>query len=184
MNQLKIDFLWNHPVYKEYGCDENGNVYSFKLGKIKKMKPCYNKKGYLTFGIWVDGKKGFLVNRFVWECIKGQIPEGYDVDHRNFVRDDNRIENLRAIPASDNRTRVSEEGRKGRGKKSAYNGRKSSSKQVIQLDLDGNFIAEYPSVREAERQTGIDHSNILKCCNEKKWVKSAGGFIWKYKEVA
>lgn len=54
-----------------------------------------------------------------------------------------------------------------------------SNKYVIQYDKSMNFINEYPSIREAVRQTGIDRSNISKCCKGK--VKSAGGFIWKYK---
>ena len=52
-------------------------------------------------------------------------------------------------------------------------------KSVIQYDKDMNFISEYISIRDAERKTNIFRSNISKCCKEK--VKSAGGFIWKYK---
>lgn len=50
---------------------------------------------------------------------------------------------------------------------------------VLQYDKQGNFIAEYYGAKEAERQTGIDFSNITKCCRGK--YKSAGGYIWKYK---
>ena len=42
-----------------------------------------------------------------------------------------------------------------------------------------NYINEYPSIRDAERKTKVVRSNITKCCKGK--VKSAGGFIWKYK---
>jgi group I intron endonuclease len=52
-------------------------------------------------------------------------------------------------------------------------------KEVLQYDRDMNIINEYLSVRDAARKSGIDRSNILKCCKMK--VKSAGGFIWKYK---
>lgn len=54
------------------------------------------------------------------------------------------------------------------------------SKPVLQYSKTGEFIAEYPSTREAERQTGISSGNICNCCKGKQ--KSAGGFIWKYKE--
>lgn len=49
---------------------------------------------------------------------------------------------------------------------------------VLQFSKDGKFIAEYPSVREAERQTGCNNSCIGKCCKGK--IKSTGGYIWKY----
>ena len=52
-------------------------------------------------------------------------------------------------------------------------------KSVLQYDKDMNFISEYISIRDAERKTSINRSNISKCCKNK--VRSAGGFIWKYK---
>ena len=52
---------------------------------------------------------------------------------------------------------------------------------IIQYSKDGKFIAEYPSIMEAERQTGCNNSHIGSCCKGKR--KSAGGFIWKYKEI-
>ena len=54
------------------------------------------------------------------------------------------------------------------------------SEPVIQFSKTGELIAEYPSTREAERQTGCNRSSISKCCKGK--LKSCGGYIWKYKE--
>ena len=52
------------------------------------------------------------------------------------------------------------------------------TKSVVQYSKDGEFITEYTSTREAERQTGCNHQNISKCCKGK--LKSAGGYIWRY----
>ena len=50
---------------------------------------------------------------------------------------------------------------------------------VIQYDINTKQkINEYYSMKEAERQTGIAHSTISKCC--KDVYKQAGGYIWKY----
>ena len=49
---------------------------------------------------------------------------------------------------------------------------------ILQFSKDGEFIAEYPSMKEAERQTGCNNSHICNCCKGKR--KSAGGFIWRY----
>lgn len=54
-----------------------------------------------------------------------------------------------------------------------------NTKSVLQYDKDMNLISEYISIRDAERRTNINRSNISKCCNGK--VKSSGGYIWKYK---
>ena len=49
----------------------------------------------------IDGK-GYLVHRLVAETFLGKIHEGYQIDHANRVRDDNRVENIRICTPSDN----------------------------------------------------------------------------------
>jgi hypothetical protein len=56
----------------------------------------------------------------------------------------------------------------------------SVSKSVFQFTKDGEFVCEYFGAREAARCTNIVPSSIIECCNGKR--KSAGGFIWKYKD--
>ena len=51
-------------------------------------------------------------------------------------------------------------------------------KEVIQSFLDGNFIAQYSSVAEASRETGVSKTCISRCCREER--ESSGGFLWKY----
>jgi hypothetical protein len=53
------------------------------------------------------------------------------------------------------------------------------SKPIHQYDLDGNFIKEWVSCREAHRVLGIHYGSISLCCLGKG--KTAGKFIWKYK---
>ena len=54
----------------------------------------------------------------------------------------------------------------------------AKSKKILQFTKSGEFIKEWPSLNEAERELGIARSNICGCCNGKR--KSAGGYIWKY----
>ena len=51
-------------------------------------------------------------------------------------------------------------------------------KSVLQFSKNGKFIAEYPSAREAERNTGCYHGDICRCCKGK--YKTCGGYIWRY----
>jgi len=60
--------------------------------------------------------------------------------------------------------------------------KKCRNKAVIQMDLDGNFVAEYHSAAEACRITGADGTTIRCCCNPANRHKTAGNFKWKYKE--
>jgi hypothetical protein len=55
-----------------------------------------------------------------------------------------------------------------------------NSKKVIQYDKLGNYISEYSSILEAAEKTGQKNStHIGRVCKGKR--KSAGGFIWKFK---
>ena len=56
-----------------------------------------------------------------------------------------------------------------------------NSKKVIMIDKsNGTVLKIFNTIREAERDTGIDNSSISKCCREK--MKSAGGYIWMYED--
>ena len=48
---------------------------------------------------------------------------------------------------------------------------------IVQLSVDGNFIAEYKSTCEASRITGISRGGISHCLNGR--TQTCGGFIWK-----
>ena len=48
---------------------------------------------------------------------------------------------------------------------------------VIQYDLQHNFIAQYPSISQAHKATGISVVQIARCINQE--VDKANGFIWE-----
>lgn len=50
-------------------------------------------------------------------------------------------------------------------------------KSVVQSTLDGNDLAEYESMRDASRKTGINFALIQQAANGK--LKTAGGFLWR-----
>ena len=51
-------------------------------------------------------------------------------------------------------------------------------KKILQFTKSGEFVREWPSIREASKQLKINCSNICSCCNGIR--KSAGSFVWKY----
>lgn len=53
-------------------------------------------------------------------------------------------------------------------------------KIVIQYNKNGDKIKQYKSTVDAQKETGIRSCNISQVCNGK--AKTAGGFIWKYKD--
>ena len=68
---------------------------------------------------------------------------------------------------------------KKKGESDKKNGiNNKNNKTVLQFTLDGKYIAEFHSVAQAKRDTLILH--ISECCIGN--LKTAGGFIWKYKD--
>ena len=53
-----------------------------------------------------------------------------------------------------------------------------NSKKVYQLDENENIIKEFPSMAEASRELGTNHTSIYACLNGKQ--KHAFGYKWKY----
>lgn len=56
--------------------------------------------------------------------------------------------------------------------------RQKGKKKVIQYDLNLNYIAEYESIHEAERKTGIGFRMISRVCNGNR--PYTHGYIFKY----
>lgn len=58
---------------------------------------------------------------------------------------------------------------------------KQKGRPVTQYQNDGTFISHFPSAKVAsENVTGANRSYITQCCKGRR--KSAGGFIWTYKD--
>lgn len=60
--------------------------------------------------------------------------------------------------------------------------RRMFTKPILQYDLQGNFIKEWKSIKEASSELKINSSSIGNCINKRKYYLTAGGFIWKYKK--
>lgn len=148
-----------------------------QLVEEKILKPTVNKNGYMFICLYKNGvKKRCQVHRLVAEAFYGEIPKGMQVNHINEIKSDNRLENLNLMTPKENTnwgTAIQ------RRIEKLINGKKSKS--VLQIDKNTNkVIAEFPSIREVERQLGISNSHISKCCLGKQ--KQSYGFIWKFKK--
>lgn len=111
----------------------------------------------------------WLVHKLVFCSFNNEIniDKNFVIDHIDGNKHNNCLNNLRKISISDN------------VQKAYYEQKLNSNiKPVSQYDLDNNFIATYPSSREAGRQLGLDSSSIIKCCKGK--LKTTGNFIFHY----
>lgn len=85
----------------DYGCVRSLDYQGKK--RIKYLRNVKRLDGYECINLYRDGKpKQLFVHRLVWEAFNGQIPDGYEIDHVNTVRDDNRLVNLRCVTPKEN----------------------------------------------------------------------------------
>ena len=99
---MKCDVLHYHPIYTNFGANKYGQIYN------KKTKRCsigiLQPSGYFNITFSQKGlqRKTFHVHRFVYECIKGDIPEGMEINHIDSNRQNNCIKNLELMTRSEN----------------------------------------------------------------------------------
>ena len=181
--------------------ESNGRLFVSKSGKFFRhgriVLGAKERDGYRR--ISVGGRAHAVTARIVWEVFSGEeIPEGFEIDHINTVRDDNRFENLRVVTHRDNllnettrprrRTACAQNGRKGalvqpreQILKNMAIGHRRHKKPVRCLN-DGVVVATYPTIKDATRATGIHGSLIINVARGR--AKSAGGFQWQYMKEA
>lgn len=54
------------------------------------------------------------------------------------------------------------------------------TKSILQYSVDNVFIKRYISISDAAKETNTNPNNIISCCKNKKWRKTAGGYKWQY----
>lgn len=136
-----------------------------RIGRLKRgqlLKEIDNRKGYKYVNLHKDGEaQRKYIHRLVAEAFIGECPKGFEVDHVDRNRGNNKIENLRYIPIKRNRATSAE----------------SRTRKVRQYSVDGTLISEYRSTVEASKTTGIHQSCISGVLTGRN--KTAGGFIWR-----
>lgn len=158
-------------------------VYTNQFGKTweaeRVLKPATKPKGYMFVQLSKDGKASPKhVHRLVAEAFTPNPQNKPTVNHKNGDKSNNSVENLEWATYTENNmhsVRIL-----GNGKQKEY----AVKKPVLQYDLNGKFIAEYPSYREAQRQTGINSIDVV-CRGERqkgRKQKTVGGYVWRYKE--
>ena len=162
--------IWKKVLNYEglYEVSNKGRVRDCK-GKIKPMYK--NNKGYLCLSLYYKGKTYHpTIHRLVAKSFLPNYSDNLQVNHKNEVKTDNRVENLEMLSSKDNNNYGSRNERIS----------KALGKRVIQLTMFNEPIAEYYSTSQASKQTGISHRNIATCCRGERI--SAGGYKWRYKD--
>lgn len=156
---------------------EHQNYEVNNLGEIRHkkrqhiLKPRANKGGYQYVSFKIDGKaKNFAVHRIVANAFIPN-PNGYtEVNHKDYNRMNNCVENLEWVNSSQNKRHayLKEDNKITRGK------------QVNQYDKNGNFIKTFDTISLAAQAMNCCVSAISNCCLGR--TKTSQGFRWSFVE--
>lgn len=92
------------PDFEDYQVSNLGRVKSFKCGKIKILKMVKSNSGYYSVKLYGKTKKMFSVHVLVAIAFLNHKPDRFNlvVNHKNFIRTDNKLLNLEIITNREN----------------------------------------------------------------------------------
>lgn len=135
--------------------EETGNAYSSKrsngstkgvtFDNPKKQLTGKNDKGYLC--VRIDGRNKKW-HRLVYEHFHGPIPKDMQVDHKNNIRDDNRICNLQLLSHKDNARHLKISPKNTSGLPGVYWHKKKWNAQIV-IDCKRIYLGVFDDINEA-----------------------------------
>lgn len=164
-----------------YKASTDGRIKSMGGHAPRVLSPALKQRGYYHLILCRSGQHGtHSVHRLIALTFLGTCPVGFDVNHKDGVKTNCSVNNLEYVSRSENHKHAYRLGlrtapRSMLGRLGAMH---PNSKAIAQLDKRLVTIKTFGSIREAERNTGVFHSNISACCLGKK--KYAGGFVWNH----
>ena len=160
--------VWKDVIgYEDYYMVSNtGKVYSKR--KQSELKQALKSNGYLSVDLVSDRKRTVSVHRIVAEAFIPNICNYPVVNHKDEDKTNNNVSNLEWCTQKYNAN--------------YGNNPMVKNSEVIQMDLQGNYIKSWESMKMAELELNICYQTISAVCRGKK--KSAGGYKWKYAKTA
>lgn len=121
-----------------------------------------DKDGYFNIVLLKNGiQKNHKVHRLVAEAYLHNVYHKPCINHKDEIRSHNYLSNLEWVTVAEN---------------NSYGLRMAKFEKAV-MCIETEEI--YKSAREAGRQTHIEASNIIRCCNNVRIT--AGNYHWKYK---
>ena len=171
---------YNGESYPTYEVSNTGKIRNKETQHIRSTR--VDRRGYECITIYVsceNGKKQYAMIKIHRAVACTFIPntENKDtVNHKDGNKLNNDVDNLEWNTVQENHDHAMEV--LGHQELFRETMRKTFSRAIVQMDLDGNEIKRWSSCREVERVLGFSHETIAACARGKR--RSSHGFMWRY----
>lgn len=145
-----------------YQVSNYGNIFGKSRNKV--LKPFSNINGYSR--VELCGKR-YVVHRIVAQHFIPNPVNKPQINHKNGIKTDNRVENLEWCTAKENMQHASKSGLQ-----------ENKPKKIVMLDLNNILIKKFDSIAQGSSYSKSSRTFISACC--KGICNPAGGYIWKY----
>lgn len=159
--------MWKTLEYdSRYEVSDSGQLRS-NIGNPKIRKLIKHHNGYYRVTV---GNKNYTIHRLVYETFVCKIPKGYEINHKDGNKANNRLDNLEMVTHKENITHAMEVLKTGSRKR----------RNPVVCVKDGKVIKEYDYPDQAAKDLGVKtcRSRILQCAKGQR--KTYHGYQWFY----
>lgn len=174
--------IWKDvPNYEgRYLVSNTGKVYSVLY---KKELSYYLQDGYKFVKLQKQrNAKNISIHRLVAITFIPNVENKKEVNHIDGNKLNNSVNNLEWCTHKENVHHAINTGLRPLvcKREIKYRGQNKTSKPIIQLDLQGNFIKRWDCSLDIEDNLGFMHTSVLRCCRGER--KTHMGYKWKFAE--
>lgn len=167
---MNKEIIWKPVVGYEriYEVSNEGQVKRLVNGKVKKPS---DFDGYQAVCLFKNLKtERVFVHRIVASAFIENSENKPQINHKNGIKTDNRVENLEWCTQKENTNHAVRTGLQ-----------KNFNQKAVLKIKDGVVVKEYPSI-ESTKHDGFNPNAIRHIVSETRPIKRHKGFEWKYKD--
>ena len=155
--------MWKQIKGYDYEINSQGEIKSIKTGKLLKQVNSWN--GYLRVNLYRKGvRKGFMVHRLVAENFISNPNSLPEVNHKDFNKANNEVDNLEWCSKQENMDHA-----KAGGVLVAFRGEQNTTSKLKEKEIEKIRVITGRKLREIAEEFGVSVRTIVRVRQKESW---------------